>query len=323
MAATQRFAFDEFIVKLNIPPPASDRASCFAYSLHKAGSTLLFDMLRDLAPHVGLTYFSLEDRLFALGIGHGEKPLTHGDLFAATGYLYGGFRWFDPACKIADFKTCKKILLVRHPLDILVSRYFSFTQSHSNPGGGNESVFADHIQKQRNLAAKLDVEQFALQIAQERLAYYLSYSPILTDKNLAIYRYEDIIYDKAEFMRQICAHLGFRVAEDVIDEIAARYDVFPQDESPGDHVRQVHPGNYRKHLSPNAIEFLLEYFDPILRAFGYKPCGIAAHAVLDELRILQERVAPQPMERTAIELLNEKLDRLIIELAQRIPLKKN
>ena len=90
------------------------------------------------------------------------------------------------------------------------------------------------------------------------------------------------------------------VADDAIVEIAARYDVIPDAESPDQHVRQVHPGNHRKYLSANVIEFLTGYFDPVLRAFGYKPCATPAHAVLNELRIQEERYTPKHRARVAM-----------------------
>ena len=79
---------------LALPPAVSDRPSVFAFSLAKAGSTLLYNMLRELAPAAGLTYFSPEDALFAANVGANDRPTDIGDVFRPTGYCYGGFRQF-------------------------------------------------------------------------------------------------------------------------------------------------------------------------------------------------------------------------------------
>jgi hypothetical protein len=307
MMTSQRLDFDYFKTRLNIPPITSEHESLFAFSLHKAGSTLLYNMLRDLAPYVGLPYVSLEDQLFSEGIGYDELPINAGEIFSGTGCIYGGFRFYNSGYSIPNISERKKILLVRHPLDILVSLYFSLTKSHGLPGGGLTSAFVE----KKNNALKLGAEQFALQRSMTILSLYLSYQPILADKNLVIFRYEDIIYDKVGFLREICTHFGLCPPQNVIDEIAARYDIIPANDSPDQHVRQVHPNNYRKHLSPDVIEFLTEYFSPVLQAFGYKTSGVAAHAVLEEFRKRQERLVPKTQERTAIEIVNDKLDRLI------------
>jgi hypothetical protein len=54
-------------------------------------------------------------------------------------------------------------------------------------------------------------------------------------------------------------------------EIAARGDVFPDKENYEEHIRQVHPGNYKKKLEPKTIRALDDILAADMAPFGYEP----------------------------------------------------
>ena len=100
----------------------------------KGGSTLLFDLLTVLAPAAGLTWFSLNDQMFSLGVTEAEIPAEAAGLFLPQGYCYGGFR-DSPPHEVPILRTARAVWLVRDPRDMIVSLYDSTIASHRIPEG--------------------------------------------------------------------------------------------------------------------------------------------------------------------------------------------
>lgn len=257
---------------LQPPPPASARASVTAFSLAKAGSTLLYDLLSVLAPAAGLTYFSTEDALFAGGVSVNRRPANVGDLFRPTGYCYGGFRQY-PAYPIPVLHATRSIFLVRDPRDMAVSLYFSMMKSHVLPeaGGGADGAREEFERARANVAAvSIDawVNHAAVVQYTRMFEGYLAQG-FLWRPNVATYRYEDVIFAKRAWLADICDWFEWDVPADVRDAIADRFDLRPDGERPDQHVRQVTPGDYRKHLSADTVDRLTAAFAEYLRLYGY------------------------------------------------------
>lgn len=257
-----------------LPPPASEAPSVLAMSLAKAGSTLLYGMLQSLAPHAGLAYFSLEDQLFALGVPPNDRPPAASRLFRDRGYLYGGFRSF-PHYDIPILGRARGVFLMRDPRDMIVSLYYSIAQSHRVPeregaassGGGG----ANYMRQGRSEAARLTLDQYCasavIQYAK-LLEGYLA-AGILRRPNIAIYRYEDVIFEKRAWLGDICRWYDWPITPGVRNAVADRFDIVPEATDPAAHIRQVKPGNYRAELSPAGIELVERSLRPFMRIFGY------------------------------------------------------
>lgn len=268
--------YEKFISELELPPTQTDSPSVYAFSLHKSGSTLLFDMLTELAPHVGYTYFSLPNKLFSNGINP-KAPLPGATkFFEDKGYVYGGFRNYPDSRSyvLPELSEFKKILLVRNPLDTLVSMYFSERKSHVIPKVGE---YREIMLKQRESALNMTLDEFVRERYKSWITAIKSYVRILDQENLYIFRYEDIIYEKKTFLIDICRIFGWKADSNEIDRIASKYDVFPDKENEDQHIRQVHPGNHKKHLTDETRYFLEMKFSDVLEAFGYKVSPRLAH----------------------------------------------
>lgn len=98
----------------------------------KGGSTLLFDLLTVLAPAAGLTWFSLNDQMFRLGVKEADIPEEASRLFLPQGYCYGGFRDWPPH-DIPILRSARAVWLIRDPHDMIVSLYHSTVASHRIP----------------------------------------------------------------------------------------------------------------------------------------------------------------------------------------------
>lgn len=266
------------INELELPDSQTDAPSVYAFSLHKAGSTLLFNMLMELAPHVGYAYFSLPDQIFINGIIPTVELSETERLFKPTGYLYGGFRFYPTTYTLPNLNSYKKILLVRNPMDSLVSMYFSGKKSHLIPKKGR---LRNILLKRREDVQSQDIEAFVRGRYQLHIQKMKRYKEILSQDNLMVYRYEDIIYDKLGFLKSICHFYEWDIGDGLLQDIVSRYDVFPETEHQDNHIRQVHPNNYKKQLSLELQHFVEEKFAPIMEDFGYKLSSKVANSALN------------------------------------------
>jgi hypothetical protein len=252
----------------DLPPPASDAPSVLAFSLPKAGSTMLFDLLARLSPRAGLVYLSLEDWFFAAGIHQLDQPLESASLFFSRGYCYGGFRGAPPF-DVPILREARAVLLVRDPRDMLVSLYHSLAESHWIPQAtAGRSHFMHGL---RDEAHRRTIDEHALMACHtvqsqfERYAVFgLPWRP-----NVVVYRYEDVIYRKHELADDLCDWFGWSLPAEARARAAESVDVFPAEPDPTAHVRQVHPGDHRTALAADTVRRLNGVFARTLRTYGY------------------------------------------------------
>jgi len=199
-----RFRFAPTGIRLpELPAAPSDAPSVIGLSLPKAGSTLLFALLQDLAPRAGLAYVSPQDFFFVNGLRLTEQPHEASSLFRPRGYCYGGFRGPPPyAIPILDTARC--VVLVRDPRDMAVSHWYSVTQSHVVP----KAEDGEHFMA-RNRARALDrgKDAHVMQVARGLDGQFdrLASSGILHRADTAVFRYEDVIFRKRDWVDAICA----------------------------------------------------------------------------------------------------------------------
>lgn len=253
-----------------LPPTlAPEKQSVYAFALPKAGSVLLDSILSSLSPIVGLTYVSIMGEFFQLGLAEKDVPADTSRIFLDTGYCYGGFRSFPQRFEIPKLATAKAILLVRDPRDMLVSHYFSTRSSHPNPGR-KLSTSMQSIPL-RDKAHMLTVDEYAVDLTKFYGRLLRGYMKVLEEspKTFRVYRYEDVIFKKQEWITSICDYYGWSVPEAMIKRTAERNDIRPRVEKEAKHVRQVSPGDYRRKLKPETIAMLGKIFEEELNYFGY------------------------------------------------------
>lgn len=80
----------------------------------------------------------------------------------------------------------------------------------------------------------------------------------------------DIIYDKISYINGLLEFIGLPADDAFVSKLAAsRAVVVPDAEAVTRHIRQVHPGDHVRKLSPAAIEELNMLLRPMLDAYGY------------------------------------------------------
>lgn len=262
---------DAGVVKtiFTLPPTESSMPSVYAFSLPKAGSVLLDSIMRALSERVGMTYVSLMGHFFKLGLSVHDIPSSASQVFVDRGYCFGGFRALPKTFEIPNLGTRKSILLVRDPRDMLVSHYFSMRSSHPDPG----KALTTSMQglSRRDLALKLSVDEYALDYTSYYTRQLDRYIDVLEANrdNFTVFRYEDVIFNKKQWIADICKTFGWDVSAWAIGRIARKNDIVPRAEDEGRHVRQVSPGDAMRKLQPETIEKLNAVFEKHFRFFGY------------------------------------------------------
>lgn len=242
--------------------------SVLLFALPKSGSTLLDRMVREVSAEAGLTYVSIMEEFFKLGIPDNLIPPATSEIFLEKGYCYGGFRYLPRAFNIPIMASAKKVLLVRDPRDMLVSHYFSMKSSHPAPGKTLKSTSIK--MGMRDLAQELDIDAYVMGAVNRGFINFLTdYVDVCGKHDFKIYRYEDVIYEKKAWLTDICQYLGWTVSDRVIARTVAKHDQFPSAENESKHIRQVHPGNYKTKLKPETIAALTETFAGPMQVFGY------------------------------------------------------
>lgn len=251
----------------------NDLASVTVFALPKSGSVLLDNIMRVLCRKSGLTYVSIMEEMFKIGLPDNQVPQSASDVFLPKGYCYGGFRSF-PRFDIPILKQSKPILLVRDPRDMLVSHYYSARDSHALPGNILKSAKID-MQSQREFARSVAIDKYVRSYPAKHFSRLLEdYRSLLISRHdVKIYRYEDVIYNKTAWIMDMVKYFGWDIPMSISEEIGKMHDHIPSEENSNQHIRQVHPGNYREKLQPETIAWLNEYFEDDLREFGYGEDG--------------------------------------------------
>jgi hypothetical protein len=222
-----------------------------------------------LSREVGLRDVGISRILFSEGISDDDPLPEIAHLFEESGFAYGFTGCPDFALPLVT--SYPAIALIRDPRDILVSLYYSLRYSHRDPPASVAGQTPAHQTwlAARDRARSVGLDEHVLTYAASYGRVLQSYSALLGHENLKFYRYEDIIYRKADWLSDILDHFQWNVPSRRLKALLAEIDLFPTEENEHSHVRQVHPGNYLKKLQPQTIQRLNELLQQDMAVFGY------------------------------------------------------
>ncbi|AKH37036.1 MULTISPECIES: sulfotransferase domain-containing protein [Nitrosomonas] len=203
--------------------PCGNFQDCYAFSIHKAGSSLMHKMIGEVCHSAGIPSISIPDTLFNEGIfdkdwQNDERLLD----FFIPGKIFYGFRYLPEILlnESLRLREKKSVLLIRDPRDALVSQYFSFggkNVSHKLPSK-NQDTFL----KEAQATSHLNIDQYVLQAAEIYLDKLNKYKENLNFENVKLFKYEEIYFDKRKFLDNIFAHFGIPVESRLLDEVAEK-----------------------------------------------------------------------------------------------------
>ena len=260
-------SMNERTLSFEIDARRAERA-WFALGVRKSGSSIFSSIVGALAIFNEIHAVDVPGTMFAAGVRYVEwnnHPRIADLLW--RGNVYIGFR-DPPTAFYADpvFREGKKILMVRDPRDALVSEYYSNAFSHSLP---TEQTGNTVLEQERAKALQSSLEAYVLERTEHLDLTVAGYRKLIGDPNLLILRYEDVIFDKARWIREIAGHYGWQVSDELITNILGWADVRPDAENPQAFVRRVAPGDHLDKLSPGAIETVNGRLSDIWSEFGY------------------------------------------------------
>jgi hypothetical protein len=262
------------VASLELPETSSNAPSTYLVGVKKGGSTLMAKVMRDLQPFADRPLFEYPSVAFKDGLPWFRTVDDIDGSLRCNGYIYGVFRWlpendlFDLGTM--DEETSKRkarfISLFRDPRDILTSLYFSDAKSHAIPASG---PLREQMLKNREDLEQVGLDDYVLQKAPSYLRHYYRTLQVETMPDTTVLRYEDIIYDKKLLVSTMADGMSCDLPAGELDRIAAKHDQIPDAENQDRHIRQVHPGNFRKKLKPETIEKLTDTFAVILNKLNY------------------------------------------------------
>lgn len=252
------------------PVPTGDFDPVFAFSIHKAGSSLMHGMVNAVCEREGIPHLDLPGRLFQLGVPDrmwGPDPRI--SRFFLGGRVYFGFRELPRGLldQRVGLKQRRIVLLVRDPRDALVSQYYSFGGKYSSHARSRANP-AMIVQAMKQTAG-LEIDEYVVQAAREYLRKLQKYGEMLDYPFVEVRRYEDVYFDKRQFLLDIFLHFGITVSPETIESVARISDVRPESEDVSKHIRKGTPGDHREKLRKGTIAVLNRTFRDTARNFGY------------------------------------------------------
>ena len=242
----------------------------FALGVRKSGSSIFSSIVNALAIFNQIHAVDIPGTMFEHGFRYpdwnGYERIA--DLLW-RGNVYIGFR-DAPTAFYGDpvFRESRKILMVRDPRDALVSEYFSNAFSHSLP---TDQTGGSVVEQERQKALGSNVEKYVLERVEFLNRTVAGYRGLIRDhaSNLLVLRYEDVIFDKAAWIRRIAGHFEWETSEELIGNILGWADVRPDSEDQTAFVRRVAPGDHLDKLSRPVIDRIDAKLSDVWSSLGY------------------------------------------------------
>lgn len=249
--------------------PQPDLPTYMVLGIRKSGSSIFNNICAALAKFNGVQYVDVGGAFFAAGVRENvwqTDPSVAGILH--PGILYGGFRSFPTALSRTDaYRAAMKVCMVRDPRDAMVSEYFSNAYSHSLPKAGEA---LEDFKAERARALRSELTDYVATRIPQMAATCAPFVAAAEDPRTRIFRYEDVIFEKPQLMRDVCAHFGWTVTDAQIGLIMGWADVRPDAERPGEFVRRVAPGDYLDKMPPDLQSRVANDLAPFMAAFDYR-----------------------------------------------------
>lgn len=285
-------------------PRSSTRDTTYVLSTERSGSSMFWEVTKDVLRAAGQTFCEPFEELFGQGVSQDRVPLKSKiKVFDRQGHVFGIIRDPTELAKEPWLITRRKIILVRDPRDVLVSLFFSMKGSHRISGGS----VAEEIESVKD-ETKLGLYKFVQSKAAETIFWKYSLLCELAAQNSTVFHYEDVIYDKRRLVTDLAKALGTSIDSVQTRAIARRHDEFPAEADITRNVRQVKPGGWREHLDDKATAAVERLFGKVMLLLGYVPEQVV-HAEMPEhgihyLRRIGDRIQRQhnALHSLAVEL---------------------
>jgi hypothetical protein len=253
--------------ELSIPTGRQINPAPFFLSVHKAGSSMQSAIVESVCSRFGIAFLNIAAQLFDRGLGP-ENCGMDALYVLEQNYVCTGFREVCLLDRIERYWSAPKLLLLRDPRDIAVSLYFSVL---NHPVPLQDGPVKKDILGARKNAIELGISDFVLAgIADDILNNMRSFLDQAAEiPNFTICRYEDIVFNKREWISEIAQQLQVALPGTFLDELLQQFDVFPTTENPTAFIRKVVPGDYLNRLNSKALEYIETAYRDVLDRLDY------------------------------------------------------
>jgi len=247
-----------------------DLQSAFFFSVHKSGSTLMNNLIKNICDLSNKEFVDIQSFYFNEGVPDTQIPKDTKNIFKEKGYVYSGFRYFPHQYDIPCLNECPIIILLRDPRDAVVSQYFSLAKSHPLPGVGIDDSLREQMIKKRKEVLDTDIDDFCLKNIGTFVNKMNVYKDLMdTHPRVKLFQYEEIIYMKKKWIKSILHFLNWKLEPGEPLKLANKFNIVPVKEEESKHIRQVHPQNYLKKLKPETIQAINAKYRETLIRFNY------------------------------------------------------
>lgn len=251
----------------------SSHPSIIHFSVNKAATQYVRELLKRCAAENGITTVGLAEYAFHTKFPYLDQLPAHEMeryqyLFKPTGYLYSVFGGMIE--NIPDIERYRIVVMLRDPRDVLVSEYYSYAFSHSEPSKlGNKYV---DFMKMRQKARKLSIDEYVISECDRLYANYERYTALLLDRydNVFITKYEEMASDFDVWLKKILEYCELEISDELLRCLLNEAGhLKPKKEDVYQHVRKAMPGDYKEKLTHKTIDILNFKFLSVLERFNY------------------------------------------------------
>jgi len=249
--------------------------SFFILGVRKCGSSIMNSIVESLATINGYKFVDVAGKFFAANVIEHDWRNDPAILsMIQPGNVYGGFRAMPFIFRESPrYREAKKIVLIRDPRDALISEYFSTSFSHSLPKDEEEVATGarEEFLLLRERAKSAQIAEYVKTRSIPLNRTLLWYTEEVSDPLTKIFKYEDVILNKRQWVADIAKHFGWDGGSpEFLDGMMSWADVVPSEERATEFIRKVTPGDHKDKLSREVIAELEADLAPCMRLFGYK-----------------------------------------------------
>lgn len=248
--------------------------SIIHFSVNKAATQYVRELLRRCADENGMTTVGLAEYAFHTKFPYLDQlsvreMAQYQYLFNPVGYLYSVFGGMVEG--IPEIERYRVILMIRDPRDVLVSEYYSYAFSHSEPSKlGNKYI---DFMKMRQKARDVTIDEYVVSESDRLYVNYERYITLLLDRYAHVFvtKYEEMTSDFDAWLKKILEYCELEVGDELFECLLNEASSLkPKQEDVHQHVRKGMPGDYKEKLKRKTIDRLDAKFLPMLKRLDYE-----------------------------------------------------
>lgn len=233
------------------------------HALHKSGSMFLYPFFKTVADLLKFQFYSINDTPKTEHLAFERND----DNDFVKSYIVSPLRWYPDQIET----DINYIFVIRNPLDVLVSQYYSHGWIHPLPRDVPSAM--DKFVDRRNDIQKLTVDEYVVKYSDELLQRYVNILSYWDCENVLVTGYSEMVCNFESWCNRVAHYCGCDKKQ--TKKLVALYssefnevdELTPDQIKNGEkrHKRKMLPGDHLDKLSPDVIKVLNKKFDAVLK----------------------------------------------------------